>query len=221
MSAPDETIAPEETALDETAPTAPAAPRRRAGRAQVTTAYLMTCAAIGVAGGVMLWGAGWLSTVLFATVPFASVAIAGLWLLPATVALRLIERPLAGILVGVISGLVVFPFLGAALWWAFFAELAFLVGLYRSWRTWQYYAGAVFVGAIYPVLAAQSFNLWSMQPWALALFFALTIASCIAGVALGILIADRLRHAGVAKLARRRGLAQRGLGRGAGPAGQH
>ncbi|KQP74466.1 hypothetical protein ASF40_00430 [Microbacterium sp. Leaf288] len=181
----------------------------------------MTCAAIGVAGGVMLWGAGWISTVLFATVPFVSVAIAGLWLLPATVALRLLERPFAGILVGVISGLVVFPFLGAAIWWAFFAELAFLVTLYRSWRKWQYYAGAVFVGAIYPVLAAASFNLWAMEPWALITFFALTIASCVAGVALGILVADRLRKAGVAKLARRRGLAARGLGRGSGPAGQH
>ncbi|MFE5409618.1 ECF transporter S component [Microbacterium sp. NPDC056569] len=193
----------------------------RSTRGRVTTAYLLTCAAIGVAGGVMLWGAGWVSTVLFATVPFVSVAIAGLWLLPATVALRLLERPLAGILVGVISGLVVFPFLGAAIWWAFFAELAFLVTLYRSWRTWQYYAGAVFVGAIYPVLAAASFNLWAMEPWALIAFFALTIASCVAGVALGILVGDRLRKAGVAKLARRRGLATRGLGRGAGPAGQH
>ncbi|MFC8682266.1 ECF transporter S component [Microbacterium ureisolvens] len=193
----------------------------RGGRGRVTTAYLLTCAAIGVAGGVMLWGAGWVSTVLFATVPFVSVAIAGLWLLPATVALRLLERPFAGILVGVISGLVVFPFLGAAVWWAFFAELAFLVGLYRFWHTWQYYAGALFVGAIYPVLAAESFNLWAMQPWALITFFALTIASCVAGVAVGILVADRLRKAGVAKLARRRGLASRGLGRGAGPAGQH
>ena len=96
---------------------------------RVTTAFLLTCAAIGVAGGVLLWGAGWASTVLFATVPFASAALAGLWLLPATVALRLLERPLAGILVGVLSGLVVFPFIGAAIWWAFFAELAFIVAL--------------------------------------------------------------------------------------------
>ena len=196
------------------------APRPR-NRAQVTTAYLLTCAAIGVAGGVLLWAAGWVSTVLFATVPFASVAVAGLWLLPATVALRLLERPGAGILVGLISGLVVFPFLGAAIWWAFFAELAFLLGLYRFWKTWQYYAGALFVGLVYPVLAAESFNLWAMQPWALIGFFALTIVSCVAGVAIGIVIADRRRAAGVARLARRRGLAARGWGRGDGPAGQH
>ena len=188
---------------------------------RVTTAYLLTCAAIGVAGGVLLWGAGWVSTVLFATVPFASVAVAGLWLLPATVALRLLERPLAGVLVGVLSGLVVFPFLGAAIWWAVFAEIPFLLGLYRYWKTWQYYAGAVFVGIVYPIAAAVSFNLATMPPWAVAAFFALTIASCVAGVGLGILIADRLRKAGVARLARRRGLASRGLGRGDGPAGQH
>ena len=57
---------------------------------RVSTAYLLTCAAIGVAGGVLLWGATALSTLLFAVVPFFSVAIAGLWLLPAVVALRLL-----------------------------------------------------------------------------------------------------------------------------------
>ena len=102
-----------------------------------------------------------------------------------------------------------------------FAELAFLVVLYRFWTTWQYYAGAVFVGIVYPILAAASFNLWTMPPWAVAGFFALTIAGCLVGTGLGILIADQLRRAGVARLARRRGNARRGLGAGAGPAGQH
>lgn len=175
---------------------------------RVTTAFLLTCAAIGVAGGVLLWGAGWASSVVFAIAPFVSVAFAGLWLLPATVALRLLERPLAGILVGLISGLVVFPFFGAAIWWAFFAELAFLVTLYRSWRTWQYYAGAVFVGLLYPILAAQSFDLWTMPIGLMITFFALTVATCVVGVWLGIVIADQLRKAGVAKLARRRGTAR-------------
>lgn len=188
---------------------------------RVTTSFLLTCAAIGVAGGALLWGAAWISSALFVTVPFASVAVAGLWLLPATIALRLLERPFAGILVGVISGLVAFPWFGAAIWWALFAEIPFLLAIYRSWRTWQYYAGAVFVGIVYPIAAAVSFDLGTMQPWAVVAFFALTIVSCLIGVGLGILIADRLRAAGVAKLARRRGLAGRGLGRGDGPAGQH
>jgi energy-coupling factor transport system substrate-specific component len=188
---------------------------------RATTAFLLTCAAIGVAGGILLWGDSLLSTALFATVPFASIATTGIWMLPATVALRLLERPLAGILVGVLSGLVAFPFLGAAIWFAVFAEIAFLVTLYRSWRTWQYYAGAVFTGVVYAAATGAAIGVWSMSAGAVAAFFALSIASCVVGVALAIFIADRLKHAGVARLARRRGLAARGLGRGDGPAGQH
>ena len=171
---------------------------------RVSTVYLLTCAAIGVAGGVLLWGAAALSTVLFGIFPFVSVAIAGLWLLPATVALRLLHRPLAGILVGLISGLVAFPYLATSLWWAFFAEVAFLVVAYRFWATWLHYAGALVVGILYPILAAVSFDLWAMTIGAQIGFFALTIASCIAGAALGILVGDRLNRAGVARLARYR-----------------
>lgn len=171
---------------------------------KVTTAYLLTCAAIGVAGGVMLWGAGWLSTALTPVAPMAAMILAGLWLLPATIALRLLQRPLAGLLVGLLSGLVVFPFLGAAVWWALFAELGFLVLLYRRWSTWQHYAGAVVVGVVYPILSAEFFNLWAMAPWAQVSFFAITLASCLTGTAIGVVIGDRLRRAGVARLARRR-----------------
>ncbi|MFG6503495.1 ECF transporter S component [Microbacterium sp. P05] len=178
---------------------------------RVSTAYLLTCAAIGVAGGIVLAGANWISTALFATVPFVTVALAGIWLLPAVVALRLLERPLAGLLVGLISGLVIVPFSGYGfasvatnVWWAFFAELPFLIVLYRFWRTWQYYAGAVVVGIVYPLLAAASFDLFSF-PWPLQLVFVLlTMASAAVGVFVGIVIADALRRAGVARMARRR-----------------
>jgi energy-coupling factor transport system substrate-specific component len=176
---------------------------------RVSTAYLLTCAAIGVAGGVLLLGGWLLSLGLFATVPFASVAIGGLYVIPAVIGLRLLQRPFAGLLVGLISGLVLAPFytisaVATTLFWSFFPELPFLVTLYRRWATWMHYAGAVIIGIAYPVLAAQSFDLWSMTPQALIAFFVLCTASCIAGTWLGILIADRLRRAGVARLARRR-----------------
>ncbi|WP_243076117.1 ECF transporter S component [Microbacterium sp. SS28] len=178
---------------------------------RVTTAYLLTCAAIGVAGGALLVAANWVSTALFAALPFFSVAIAGLWLLPAVVALRLLQRPLAGLLVGLISGLVIVPFSGYGfasvatnLWWAFFAELPFLIVAYRFWKTWQHYAGALAVGAVYPILAWASFDLGSMTLAVQIGFFALVLVSAVAGTALGILVADRLERAGVARLARRR-----------------
>ena len=176
-----------------------------------STTYLLTCAAIGVAGGFVLLGANWLSTLLFGVVPFFSVALAGLWLLPAVIALRLLERPFAGLLVGLISGLVLVPFSGYAfgsvatnLWWAFFAELPFLVVLYRFWTRWQHIAGAVVVGIAYPFLAWVSFDLGSFTLWTQVAFFALTLASTVGATAIGIVIADRLRRAGVARLARHR-----------------
>lgn len=176
---------------------------------RVSTVYLLTCAAIGVAGGVLLLGGWLLSLGLFATVPFASIAIAGLYVIPAVIALRLLQRPLAGVLAGLIAGLVLTPFytvsaVATMLFWSFFPELPFLVGVYRRWGTWMHYAGAAVIGVAYPLLAAQSFDLWTMTPAALVAFIALCVLSCLAGTALGILIADRLKRAGVARLARRR-----------------
>ena len=178
---------------------------------RASTAYLLTCAVIGVAGGLLLAPANWISTVLFATVPFASVAVAGLWLLPAVVALRLLQRPGAGILVGLISGLVAAPFSGYGfgsvatnVWWAFFAEVAFLAVIYKFWTIWQHYAGALVVGIAYPILAAQSFNLASLPLGLQLAFVAITLASVLGATALGIAIAGALRRTGVAAAARRR-----------------
>lgn len=178
---------------------------------RASTAYLLTCAVLGVAGGLLLAPANWLSTGLYAAVPFFSVAIAGLWLLPAIIALRLIQRPGAGLLVGLISGLVLAPFSGYGfgsvltnVWWAFFAEIGFLVVGYRFWTIWQHYAGAVVVGVAYPILARQSFNLDAYPLGLQIAFFALTLGSCLAATVLGIGSAAALRRAGVGAAARRR-----------------
>jgi energy-coupling factor transport system substrate-specific component len=178
---------------------------------RASTAYLLTCAVLGVAGALLLAPANWLSTVLFATVPFVGIALAGLWLLPAVIALRLLQRPGAGLLVGLISGLVLVPFSGYGfttvytnLFWAFFAEVAFLVVGYRFWSLGQHYAGAALVGLAYPILAWQSYDLGSFPLPIQLLFFALNLASCLAATALGLALAAALRHTGVAASARRR-----------------
>ena len=150
------------------------------GRFRFPTAILLTCAALGVAGAVLLAPMNWLSTLL--TGPL----------------------PLVGLLVALIAGLVMGPFSGHGfstvltnLWWAAFTELPFLFVLWRSWGTWLHYVGAVAVGVVYPISAWAWFDLGSMSLFAQIAFFAVTIASCVGGTALGILIADRLRTAGV------------------------
>lgn len=179
---------------------------RSGGRFRFPTAILLTCAALGVAGGLLLAPANWLSTLLFPALPFASVAIAGLWLLPSVIALRLLRRPLVGLLVGLLAGLVIVPFSGYGfttvatnLWWAAFTELPFLFVIWRYWGTWLHYAGAVIVGVVYPLLAWASFDLGSMSVGIRIVFFAITLVSCVGATALGILIADRLRRAGVGR----------------------
>ncbi len=176
----------------------------RARRFRVPTAILLTCAALGVAGGALLAPANWISTILFPGLPFVSVGLAGLWLLPSVIALRLLRRPLVGLLVGLLAGLVIVPFSGYGfssvatnLWWAAFTELPFLFVLWRYWGTWLHYLGAAIVGIVYPVLAWASFNLGSFELPLQITFFAVTLASCLGATALGILIADRLRKAGV------------------------
>lgn len=177
---------------------------RTGGRFRFPTAILLTCAALGVAGGLLLAPANWVSTILFPGLPFVSVALAGLWLLPSVVALRLLRRPLVGLLVGLLAGLVIVPFSGYGfgsvatnLWWAAFTELPFLFVLWRYWGTWMHYVGAVVVGLVYPALAWASFNLGDFTLAVQVLFFVITMASCVGATALGILIADRLRKAGV------------------------
>ncbi|WP_447911899.1 ECF transporter S component [Microbacterium phyllosphaerae] len=181
-------------------------PRTDGGRPRFRfpTAILLTCAALGVAGGILLAPANWISTLLFLGLPFVSVGLAGLWLLPSVIALRLLRRPLVGLLVGLLAGLVIVPFSGYGfssvatnVWWAAFTELPFLFVLWRYWGTWLHYLGAAIVGVVYPILAWTSFNLGTFDLGLQITFFAITLASCLGGTALGILIADRLRRAGV------------------------
>lgn len=176
-------------------------------RPAAPTTLLLTCAALGVAGGLLLAPANWLSTVLLTLgMPALSVAITGLWILPAVIALRLLRRPLVGLLVGIIAGLVIVPFSGYGFMsvvtnasWALFAELPFLVVLWRFWKTWMHYAGAIALGVVYPLFAWTFFDMGVQPLWSQILFFASTLASCVGVTALGVLIADRLRKAGVGR----------------------
>ena len=104
------------------------------GRA--TTAYLLTCAAIGVATGLLIIPATAFSTATYATLPPVSALVAGAWVIGFVVAMRLIERPGAAVLTGLISGLVATPLsttgptiVITTVMFAAFIELPFLVTL--------------------------------------------------------------------------------------------
>jgi energy-coupling factor transport system permease protein len=178
---------------------------------RVSTAYLLTCAAIGVAAGLLIIPATALSTVLWPVAPPLSALTYSAWVIGYVIAMRLIERPGAAVLTGLISGLVAAPLsaTGPAIivtnvMFAFFVELPFLVTLYRRWWRWLYAAGTTLAAALYAVWSAFSADMAVFPGWVVALYLVLTVVSAPLGAWLGIVVADRLASTGVARQARRR-----------------
>lgn len=178
---------------------------------RVSTVYLLTCAAIGVAAGLLIIPATAVSTLTYATIPPLGALTAGAWVIGFVIAMRLLERPGAAVLMGLISGLVSIPFSASGpaivitnVMFAAFIELPFLVTLYRRWHKWLYYTGALVAFALYAAWTITSANMQAFPAVVVALYAAGLLASAGIAVWLGILIADRLRAAGVARLARRR-----------------
>ncbi|WP_353807766.1 ECF transporter S component [Agromyces sp. SYSU T00194] len=171
-----------------------------------TTRLLMTCAAIGAAGGLLLIPVNNAAAALAKVVPLAYAAGVGLYLLPFVIALALLRRPGVGVLTALIAGLVNVPFtpygfsavvtcvmIGVAL------EIPFLLSLYRYWRPWVFYVGAGAFAALYSTVSLRSLGVIDFAPAVQVVFVALLVASAVAGTWLGRLIAGRLERTGVVR----------------------
>lgn len=170
-----------------------------------TTRYLMTCAAIGAALGVLLIPANFASAPLAAAAPLAYAPMVGLWIIGPVLAMALIKRPGAALLTTFVAGvvssaspvgawsIVTCLMAGAAV------ELAFLVTGYRVWKTWLFYVDAVVFGALYVASGWVAFNMAAMSPVVLVVFVGLMLGSFVGCTAIGLLLARRLTKAGVAR----------------------
>lgn len=178
---------------------------------RASTAYLLTCAAIGVATGLLIIPATAASVALSPTLPPLAAITSFAWVIGFVIALRLLERPGAALLTGLISGLVAAPLSASGpaivvtnLIFAFFVELPFLLTLYRRWHPALFYAGTAFAAVIYAVWSGLAADMVQFPTWVVVAYMVVTVASSLAGVWLGIVVADRLAQAGVARVARRR-----------------
>lgn len=173
---------------------------------KLTTRYLMTCAAIGAAGGILLVPTNHLAAILAPVLPVAYGALVGLWMLPVVIALALIRRPLAGILTSLIAGLINIPLtpygatavvttvmVGVAI------EIFLALALYRVWSAWLFQVAAVVLSALYAWSAWAAFGIGAMPVWAQLLFVVVLLASGCGFTALGLVVARRLERAGVAR----------------------
>ncbi|MRG60632.1 acyl esterase [Agromyces sp. CFH 90414] len=167
----------------------------------------MSCAAIGVGGGLVAGGAGYLAAAFAAFGPLLYGLTIGSHFLPSVVALALLKRPGTGILTGLIAGLV-----GAAFapWWFWryvgtgllvgvLLELPFLVTRYRRWDPWMFYLAGVFSGAILgiAVFVAQGAEHYAWWAWIISL--ACWVGSPPLFIWIGRVIARALERAGVAR----------------------
>ena len=176
---------------------------------RTSTRILLSCAAIGVVGGIVAGASGYLAAAFAAFGPLLYGLTVGTHFLPSVVALSLLRRPGTGVLAGVIAGLVgtafapwwILRYLGTGLLVGALLELPFLLTRYRRWDAWMFYASAVFSGviiaaAVFIGLGAEYYPVWA---WAIAL--PLWVGSPVLFTWIGRLIAARLAKAGVAQAA--------------------
>ncbi|WP_240956258.1 ECF transporter S component [Micromonospora sp. HNM0581] len=170
-----------------------------------TTRFLMACAAIGAATGVLLIPANFAAFSISATVPLAYAPMVGLWLIGPVVALAVLRRPGSAVLTMFVAGVISTPtpagpsaivtclMVGVAM------ELGFLVTRYRIWRPWLFQLTAIAFTVLYALSAYAAFNISAMSLFAQGIFFALMVASQMVFTGLGLVVARRLAATGVAR----------------------
>ncbi|KQQ93720.1 hypothetical protein ASF62_05810 [Leifsonia sp. Leaf325] len=171
-----------------------------------TTRLLLTCAAIGAAGGLLLIPANNIGAGISKAFPLAYAVESGVWLLPFVIALALLRRPGVAVLSSFIAGLINVPFtpygftavvtcvmIGVVL------EIPFAIGLYRHWNAWIFYVGTAVFEVLYSFTAMNSLGVDQWAFWLQALFVALLVASGLFFTWLGRLIAARVERTGVTR----------------------
>ena len=114
---------------------------------RTSTRVLLSCAAIGVGGGLIAGASGYLAAAFAAFGPLLYGLTVGVHYLPSVVALALLKRPGTAVLAGVIAGLVgtafapwwIWRYIGTGLLVGALIELPFLLTRYRRWDAWMFY----------------------------------------------------------------------------------
>ncbi|WP_161594118.1 ECF transporter S component [Microbacterium sp. RG1] len=177
---------------------------RRASRTLLPTRVLLTCAAIAAASTVLLTVTNLAAKLLIPAFPPSAYVLAGLWVVPATLALALLRRPGVGVLTGLIVGLVMTPFspqgasvILATLWWSAACELPFLLARYRRWTLPLHVGGGIVAGLVSIAVSFTTGVLTVMPLAAQIVTIGLSLVSPAVAAASCAAVARRLRHAGV------------------------
>lgn len=181
-----------------------------AERTRFSTSVLLTCAAIGVATGILGGLAGWLTLPVLAAVPIVYGFVLGAHVLPGIIAQEVIRLPWVALLTHVLAALVasammpayIGRFVGTALLFGAVQELVAAATRYRSWAPWRFFVSGAIIGVLVAVVVFFAADLAALPVWAQIAYLVLSVLGPIAWTAVGLGIGAALRRAGVARRGR-------------------
>lgn len=172
---------------------------------RISTSVLLTCAAIGVAAGVLQAAAGALSGPITVAAPILYGLVLGVHVLPGVIAQELLRAPWVALLTHLVAALVasaVVPvwigrYVGTALLIGGLQELVAAVSRYRRWEAWRFFVSALIVGVMLAGLIWFTADVSKFEPWAQLVYIALFVLGPLLWTAVGLAIGRALRRAGV------------------------
>lgn len=178
---------------------------------RLSTSVLLTCAAIGVATGVVGGIAGVITPAVLALGAMFYGLVLGAHVLPGIIAQEVLRMPWVALITHVIAALVASAFalpfatrfLGTALLFGGIQEGVAALTRYRAWGPWRFFISASIIGVIVAVAVAFVVDLSSQPFWARALYLVLAVLGPIAWTAVALWVGAALRRAGVARSVRR------------------
>jgi len=166
-------------------------PEQMATRSRLSTSVLLTCAAIGVATGVLGGIAGWVTPVVLATLPILYGFVLGAHVLPGIIAQELIRLPWVALIAHLVAALVAsamapqwaFRFIGTAILFGAIQEIVAAATRYRVWNAWRFFISAVVIGVIVAIVVAFAAHLSTLAPWAQIVYLVLAVLGPVAWTA--------------------------------------
>ncbi|MDN4641516.1 ECF transporter S component [Agreia sp. PsM10] len=172
----------------------------------MSTRLLLTCAAIGVAGGLVFALNAWIGGTIAALAPLFYGFTIGVYFVPGVVAQYVIRRGGVAVLTASIAGLVTAPLQPLGFWATIiaiaigaFQELPFLVTRYRRWSTWLFLVGGVIAGVVCAVGMYRTLAKDSLDAASGAVLMSGYFVAPVVFTALAVLLGAALVRTGVAR----------------------
>ena len=176
---------------------------------RLSTSVLLTCAAIGVATGLLGGIAGWITVPLLAWLPVLYGFVLGVHVLPGIIAQEVLRMPWVALATHVLAALVssalapiyTWQFLGTAVLFGGIQELVAAVVRYRSWAPWRFFISAVVIGVVVAAAVFFAADVDEFPAWAQIVYLLLAVLGPVAWTAAGLAIGAGLRRAGIGRRA--------------------